>query len=565
MATPEAIGPYRVLRLLGQGGAGVVYEVADPMTGRSMALKLLLDADEDPLSLERFEREAQLLARIRHRSVVRVHKIGRLREGPYLLEELVQGELLRSASQRDPLEPRRAAAIVRELADALATVHAAGILHRDLKPSNVILQADGIPVVLDFGVARDTRAERMTRTGELIGSAAYMSPEQAKGKRSDELDARVDVYGLGAVLYELLSGRPPFSGNGLQLLRQVIKTDPAWPRSLRAEVPADLDGIVQVAMSKDPADRYASAEALRDDLDRFLAGTRAARAPERPSSKGPLLAGVAAALGLLLLVALALRGRAERAPAPSPSTAPRVTRRPSATPRPLAQPLWALSEGEELRFELGYDESDQKALFSLQSEVRARVSGASAERVQLELEVAWVRAGIGSPLTGIGDHFDSRAPQEHPLAPIQAAVGGRFACTLDPRSGELSVTGLEAVQARVPLSELGSIPTESKAFVRRAVSGMLSDAFVGRFMASLLHVRSGSLPWEREGPTSFQLRARQSPLVVPSLLDPSSRRPATISGRSAYRGGRYREGSLTQSDERPERGAGKATWTLRLR
>lgn len=192
------IGPYHVVRELGRGGMGVVYEVSHPgVPGRRLALKRILTDVADAKGLVRFGREAQLLARVRHHNVLRVHELGRTAEGPYVVTELVEGENLRELLTRGPFEPRRAAELVRDLADALGAVHAEGILHRDLKPENVLLRPDGTPVVLDFGLARELDGEGLTRTGDVLGTPAYMSPEQANGESPSRLDARTDVYGLG--------------------------------------------------------------------------------------------------------------------------------------------------------------------------------------------------------------------------------------------------------------------------------------------------------------------------------------------------------------------------------
>jgi hypothetical protein len=578
VANPTKIGPFQVVRELGQGGAGVVYEVVDPLTGRALALKLLHDEGADPHALERFQREAELLARVHHRSVVRVHKTGRLREGTYLLEELVPGETLKAVCARGPVEPRRAAAVVRELADALVAVHAAGVLHRDLKPGNVLLQEDGIPVLLDFGVARDTTAERLTRTGVVIGSPVYMSPEQADGVRSTELDGRVDVYGLGTILYELLTGQAPFAGESLQVLRQIIKVDPPWPASLRRDVPAALDAVVRKAMSKVPADRYPDAAALRDDLDRFLAeGRTAARAPR--ARRGPGLAvaggGVIVALGAAAVVWL---GRGEAPPEPTPAPDPRVER-PLAPPSPVTEPppppplapLWQLAPGSELEARFTYTEGDDEALMEVSGELRARVASATPEQVVLEVELRSAQIGLGSPFTGIGVPFDTRdPPADHPLSPVAAAAGGRFRCTIDPRAGTTTVAGMDAVCGRVAVDDVTAVQVVDRHRVRNAVRVLLSDAFMDPLMGSLLGVRGeGALPWtsddagEPGGETVFTLTPGQGQRIVPPLLRPAAPGPARLAGRSVYARGRFREGTLSQEDQGPD-GGSRSSWSLRL-
>ncbi|MCO5166588.1 MAG: bifunctional serine/threonine-protein kinase/formylglycine-generating enzyme family protein [Planctomycetes bacterium] len=311
----SAFGPYRVVREVGRGGMGAVYEVSHPDVPRRLALKLILEGVADEDALQRFEREAQLLAQVRHKNVLVVHAYGRAAGGPYLVTDLVEGDSLRAHLLEGPLDATRAARIVRDLADALTVVHAHGILHRDIKPENVLLQPDDTPVLLDFGLARELGGRRLTLTGEVVGTPAYMAPEQAGGS-SDE---RSDVYGLGALLFALLSGRAPFEGtNQMRVLTRVMTEEPRWPSEDRPQVPPELEAVCRVAMAKDPARRHATARDLRDDLDRWLRG-----APTWAGGKVELIVGQrrrarrrhalaaaglpAAALSVGLVAALALR------------------------------------------------------------------------------------------------------------------------------------------------------------------------------------------------------------------------------------------------------------------
>ncbi|MBX3465876.1 MAG: protein kinase [Planctomycetes bacterium] len=330
--TSRRVGPYEVVRELGRGGMGVVLEVRHPDVPRPLALKLLLGLEADDEAMARFAREAQLLARVQHPNVVRVHTVGRAPEGAYIVSELVEGEPLLDRCRRGPLDPRQAAALVRDLARAVAAVHAVGVLHRDLKPHNVIVRPDGAPVLLDFGVARDLDSrERLTRTGAMIGTPAYMAPEQADGTPSGELDERVDVYGLGAVLFEALAGRPPFEGGAtVALLKQVILDPPRWPAGL----PPGLDAVLRAGMAKARDARPGSARALADDLDRWLRG-------ERPLALGPPrrrapAAALAAALVAAVALALAAAAVARRAPPPADPPAPPPPRAPLRPPPPPA-------------------------------------------------------------------------------------------------------------------------------------------------------------------------------------------------------------------------------------
>ncbi len=337
---PTSVGRYRVLRELGRGAMGVVYEVRSPdHPERALALKLILGA-VTPEALIRFQREAEVLARVRHRGVVVVHELGRLPEGPFLLTDLVAGTGLETLLREGLPEPRRAAEIVRGLADALAAVHAQGVLHRDLKPANVMLRdGDGTPVLLDFGIAGDAAAGPLTTTGTLVGSPAYMSPEQASGQRSSTLDERTDVYGLGAVLYALLTGHAPYGGGTLEnVLTRVLTESPRRPSADRRGVPRELEAICRMAMAREQGDRYGSAGALRADLDRFLRGERT-EAGARFARRGRLLVFAA----VVVVAALATWGLRTAAPAPEATGTTRPRTSPAPTPPATSPPpaTWA--------------------------------------------------------------------------------------------------------------------------------------------------------------------------------------------------------------------------------
>ena len=305
------VGPYQLVRELGRGGMGVVYVARHPQIPRPLALKRLLVGMAEPKERARFLREAELLARVRHPNVVTVHDLATAPNGdPYLVTDLVEGVPLDVRLKRGPLEAGEAARIVKALAGGVEAVHAQGVLHRDLKPANVIVTPAGEPVLLDFGLARELNGERLTQTGEIMGTPAFMAPEQAEGDPG-LIDRRCDVYGLGAVLYAALTAAHPFQGSLIQILPKILNQDPTWPRVLRPEVPAALDAIVRLAMHKVPGGRYATVAELEEDLGRWLAGEEPvalARAPAPSGRLGGLLVGVAASLVLLgFLAALAYR------------------------------------------------------------------------------------------------------------------------------------------------------------------------------------------------------------------------------------------------------------------
>jgi serine/threonine-protein kinase len=323
-----SIPGYELGGVLGHGGAGVVYRARHLRLNRAVALKVLLAGPfARPEERGRFLREAEAAAGLRHPNIVQVHDCGEFDGRPFFTMEYVEGGTLSQKLSGTPLPARDAAALVAALADAVRAAHAGGIVHRDLKPSNVLLTSDGLPKVSDFGLARRIGGGAgLTRTGEAMGTPSYMAPEQARGDKSAAGPA-VDVYGLGAILYECLTGRPPFRAEtATATLQQVLADDPAPPARLNPRVPRDLETVCLKCLEKDPRRRYPTAAALADDLRRFQAGEPIAARPagaarrlgkwvrRRPTAAALLAAGVlfAAALlgGSLGLVAERTRQRA---------------------------------------------------------------------------------------------------------------------------------------------------------------------------------------------------------------------------------------------------------------
>ena len=262
----KLLGPYQLLRQIGSGGMGVVYEAEDTRLGRRVAVKLLPpEYGKDPRAKERFIREAQTASALDHPNLCTVFDIGDSDGRLFIVLAFYEGDTLRERLQRGPMPPAEARDVAVQVARGLARAHEAGITHRDIKPANVMLTRRGEAKILDFGIAKLAGDVTLTRTGGAWGTPAYMSPEQARGQA---LDGRSDLWALGVLLYEMLAGRRPFEGDDAQVVLSAILTQEPEPLArLRPDVPTDLARAVAKALAKDPAHRYASAPEMLADLE----------------------------------------------------------------------------------------------------------------------------------------------------------------------------------------------------------------------------------------------------------------------------------------------------------
>ncbi len=314
------LGRYVLIEELGRGGMGVVWRARDPALGRDVAIKMLAEiGPADDARRERFGREARAAAQLRHPGIASVHEVGEHAGQPFIVMDIVEGGSLEDALADETLSPRRLAELVSEVARALDHAHHHGVVHRDVKPENILLDRSdperARPVLTDFGLAAEVEgAGSLTATGVIVGTPAYMAPEQAGSKAA--IGPGTDVYGLGAVLYRALVGRPPFDDPRLLVLvRQVVVEEPRSPRSLGVQVHPDLETITLECLEKDPARRYPSAAALADDLDRFRRGEPIEARPvaglervRRFARRHPARAFAVAILGLAVCVAAGIGG-----------------------------------------------------------------------------------------------------------------------------------------------------------------------------------------------------------------------------------------------------------------
>ena len=310
----RSFGEYELLDVLGRGGMGIVYRAWQPALQRSVALKLLLAGPfASPDFARRFRREAQAAARLRHHGIVTVFDLGDCDGQPYYTMELIEGSTLADSLRSGLPSPPTAARLLEKTSRAVAHAHQQGVLHRDLKPSNILLTADGEPRVADFGLARFPDAPddpQLTLSTSLLGSPAYMAPELATGQPATIAS---DIYALGAVLYELLTGRPPHLGSSPQEILSHVRDSPVVdPRRLNPSLPRDLETVCLKCLDRDPGRRYSSADALADDLDRFARREPVLARPVSPFGKAwrwcrrsPALAS-ALTLSAAALVAVAI-------------------------------------------------------------------------------------------------------------------------------------------------------------------------------------------------------------------------------------------------------------------
>ncbi len=284
---PSEPPDYEICGELGRGGMGVVYKARHRRLNRLVALKMIRGAYVDDVQIARFKIEAEAVAALRHPNILQIYDIGEYKGSPYVALELLEGGSLLDKMRGSVVPPKQAAEWMVPMVMAMDAAHKVGILHRDLKSANILFSADGIPKITDFGLAKRLEDdEGQTHTGQVMGTPSYMAPEQARGD-TKLAGPPADIYALGAMLYEMLTGRPPFKGvSAMDTMKQVLEQEPVSPSRMQFHIPRDLETICMKCLQKEPKKRYATAREMADDLSRYLRG-EPIKARRTPPSSAP--------------------------------------------------------------------------------------------------------------------------------------------------------------------------------------------------------------------------------------------------------------------------------------
>ncbi|MBI3726555.1 protein kinase [bacterium] len=484
------VGKYVLVSELGRGGMGVVFKAYDTQLKRTVAIKMILDpARAGSEALRRFKVEASAAAKLRHQAIVAVYEVGEHEGRPFLVLELVEGGSLEQALAKSKMPVRKVVEIARDIALALDHAHENGVIHRDVKPENVLLDRKGKPHLMDFGLAREvTGAERMTKTGSLLGTPAYMAPEQASGEARKQ-GPHSDIYALGGVLYRMLVGRPPFVGDtNMEVMQKVLNEEPEPARSVDPRVPRELDAIALRCLEKKKEDRFETAGEVAEELRRWLEGEKietASKGGVERATKGlrknarAIFVGVVILVGVAGSVAWALHAADQAKDAQAEQERARLekereqqekekreaeARAKEARPKEIAAILERARAGK-LEALSDYDEALEK-LARPGDAVAVKLVAKALEDVAARLNEAAREVLLAARLP---DDEEAREGAQ-PLEGLDGALDRRFAICpdeLDPESASLIVQARRRLEARAVRSRPG---TEASSWAQVALA-----------------------------------------------------------------------------------------------
>jgi serine/threonine-protein kinase len=518
------VGDYRLVEQIGKGSMGVVFLAESVTTGGRYAIKTLPESSDDEL-VARLKREGEAIARVdAHPNVVRVRSLGSAHGQLYMVMDHVPGgDLSTRVKTSGPLPPLEAAEVVRDLARGLAFMHGKGVVHRDLKPANVLFDEEGTPKLADFGLARVAGASQLTKTNELIGTPAYMSPEQALA-RKDLIGPATDVYALGGVLHHALTGESPFPGTVMvEVLQRVVNEAPRAPGTRRPGIPPELDALCLRALEKDP-ERRPGAAALADALDAFLAG----RSTKRTPVPWALISAAALLVALVSVGLTVFAMRSEPAPpsAEAPPAPPPTKVAPAPGPRGPRRVEWQLAPRDDFRCRLDLDWTLGAMVGStsltLAWHVESIDAGSATLRARIEALAAHFAMdpdrvpndpGFDRKLLAPIDYDSTRSSGD---TPYDAAPGRSFTVVLIQATGRVEqVSGVGMIAAAIE-----DRVNNKASLVRYQVFGLRDDRETQGLLEAVLHVApeggaTAGSRWKLVRPAADQDRHSALSLMVP--------------------------------------------------